>query len=164
MMWEWGDYEDAIPESDQPEPDSHLNFDFFSALAKPKDYYKILEVDYDATDDDIRSNYIRLALVCCVVSVFLLLGFRLGLMWVWLCAQKWHPDKQKDQDSTTSRFQDINEAYQAFCTVLSDPVKRRDYDINGMRYEYDYNIIDYLNRYKGLILTCNGLGIKHSIW
>lgn len=40
MMWEWGDYEDAIPESDQPEPesepDSHLNFDFFSALAKPK--------------------------------------------------------------------------------------------------------------------------------
>jgi len=77
-----------------------------------QDYYKILEVDYDATDDDIRSNYIRLALVCCVVSVFLLLGFRLGLMWVWLCAQKWHPDKQKDQDSTTSRFQDINEAYQ----------------------------------------------------
>ncbi|KAG2389710.1 DnaJ protein [Vigna angularis] len=87
MMWEWGDYEDAIPESDQPEPDSHLNFDFFSTLAKPKDYYKILEVDYDATDDDIRSNYIRLAL-------------------------KWHPDKQKDQDCTTSRFQDINEAYQ----------------------------------------------------
>lgn len=33
-------------------------------------------------------------------------------MWVWLCAQKWHPDKQKAQDSTTSRFQDINEAYQ----------------------------------------------------
>lgn len=26
--------------------------------------------------------------------------------------QKWHPDKQKDQDSSTSRFQDINEAYQ----------------------------------------------------
>jgi len=40
MMWEWGDYEDAMPESDQPEPepepDSYLNFDFFSALAKPK--------------------------------------------------------------------------------------------------------------------------------
>ncbi|KAH1061428.1 hypothetical protein AAZX31_02G198500 [Glycine max] len=100
-----------------------------------QDYYKILEVDYDATDDAIRSNYIRLAL-------------------------KWHPDKHKDQNSATSRFQDINEAYQ----VLSDPVKRREYDINGMRYEYDYNIIDYLNRYKGLILTCNGLGIKHSIW
>lgn len=43
-----------------------------------QDYYKILEVDYDATDDDIRSNYIRLALVCSVVSVFLLLGFPIG--------------------------------------------------------------------------------------
>ncbi|KAG6499776.1 hypothetical protein ZIOFF_039568 [Zingiber officinale] len=27
------------------------------------DYYKILEVDYDATEDAIRSNFIRLALV-----------------------------------------------------------------------------------------------------
>ncbi|KAK1278686.1 hypothetical protein QJS04_geneDACA019631 [Acorus gramineus] len=51
-----------------------------------KDYYKILEVDYDATEETIRSNYIRLAL-------------------------KWHPDKRKDEDSATSRFQDINEAY-----------------------------------------------------
>nr|ACU19349.1 unknown [Glycine max] len=135
MMWEWDDYQDTIPKHDLPQPDSHLKFDFFSALSRPKDYYKILEVDYDATDDAIRSNYIRLAL-------------------------KWHPGKHKDQNFVTSGFQDINEAYQ----VLSDPVKRREYDINGMRYEYDYNIIDYFNRYKGLILTCNGLGIKHSIW
>ncbi|CAJ2652157.1 unnamed protein product [Trifolium pratense] len=147
MMWEWGDEQqqqqqqqfhdnNTSQKPDQiPDPNSYLNFDFFSALSKPKDYYKILEVDYDATDDTIRSNYIRLAL-------------------------KWHPDKQKDHDSATSRFQDINEAYQ----VLSDPDKRREYDINGMRYIYDYNIIDYLNRYKGLILTCNGLGLKHSIW
>jgi len=26
--------------------------------------------------------------------------------------QKWHPDKHKDQDSATSKFQEINEAYQ----------------------------------------------------
>lgn len=26
--------------------------------------------------------------------------------------QKWHPDKQKDQECATSRFQEINEAYQ----------------------------------------------------
>ncbi|CAI8585654.1 unnamed protein product [Vicia faba] len=141
MMWEWDQDEHhhhhtTSPKPDQiPDPNSYLNFDFFSPLSKPKDYYKILEVDYDANEDAIRSNYIRLAL-------------------------KWHPDKQKDQNSATSMFQDINEAYQ----VLSDPDKRRDYDINGMRYEYDYNIIDYLNRYKGLILTCNGLGIKQSIW
>ena len=28
-----------------------------------KDYYKVLEVDYDATDEKIRINYRRLALV-----------------------------------------------------------------------------------------------------
>ncbi|KAB1203892.1 hypothetical protein CJ030_MR8G020767 [Morella rubra] len=47
--------------------------------------------------------------------------------------------------------------------VLSDPVKRREYDKRGMLYVYDYHITEYLNRYKGLILTCNGLGMKHSI-
>ncbi|CAI9116179.1 OLC1v1017263C1 [Oldenlandia corymbosa var. corymbosa] len=69
------------------EEDSFLKFDFLSVLPQPTDYYRILEVDYDATEDVIRSNYIRLAL-------------------------KWHPDKQKDQDYATSRFQEINEAYQ----------------------------------------------------
>ncbi|XP_060199020.1 uncharacterized protein LOC132627607 isoform X2 [Lycium barbarum] len=106
-----------------------------SNSSKKRDYYRILEVDYDATEEVIRSNYIRLAL-------------------------KWHPDKQKDQDSSTSKFQEINEAYQ----VLIDPVKRQEYDNKGMLQAYDYNIVEYLNRYKGLILTCNGLGMKHSIW
>ncbi|XP_004299714.1 PREDICTED: protein tumorous imaginal discs, mitochondrial [Fragaria vesca subsp. vesca] len=140
MTWdEWGDNSfsdtDEQSQQQQTDQDSHLKFDFFSELSKPKDYYKILEVDYDATDDTIRSNYIRLAL-------------------------KWHPDKQKDKNCSTSRFQEINEAYQ----VLSDPAKRREYDKQGMLYVYDYNITEYLNRYKGLILTCNGLGIRHSIW
>ncbi|XP_073135361.1 uncharacterized protein [Henckelia pumila] len=73
--------------------------------------------------------------------------------------KKWHPDKKKNEDSATSRFQEINVAYQ----VLIDPVKRREYDKKGMLYAYDSNIIDYLNRYKSLILTCNGLGMKCSI-
>ncbi|EOY15410.1 Chaperone DnaJ-domain superfamily protein [Theobroma cacao] len=132
----WVEWENPPQEPQQPEPDSHLDFDFLSLLSKPKDYYKILEVDFDATDDAIRSNYIRLAL-------------------------KWHPDKQKDNgNSATSRFQEINEAYQ----ILSDPVKRREYDTRGMLHVYDYDIIEYLKRYKGLILTCNGLGIRQSIW
>ncbi|XP_010266290.1 PREDICTED: dnaJ homolog subfamily C member 7 isoform X1 [Nelumbo nucifera] len=136
MMWEEWEYQAGDDkEEEEVEQDGPVDFDFLSLLPKPKDYYKILEVSYDATEDTIRSNYIRLAL-------------------------KWHPDKRKDQDGATSRFQEINEAYQ----VLSDPVKRREYDSKGMERVYDYNIIEYLNRYKGLILTCNGLGIRNSIW
>ncbi|CAD5188261.1 unnamed protein product [Musa acuminata subsp. malaccensis] len=123
--------EEAVEEEQRESP---VDFDFFSLLSKPKDYYKILEVDYDATEEIIRSNYIRLAL-------------------------KWHPDKKKEE-SATSRFQEINEAYK----VLSDPVKRREYDEKGVCVVEDYNAIEYLNRYKGLILTCNGLGIRYPIW
>ncbi|KAL5705886.1 hypothetical protein ACHQM5_024119 [Ranunculus cassubicifolius] len=134
MMWnEWiNQFDDDEDEEYQQQEEENIHF---SLLSNPKDYYKILEVDYDATEDTIRSNYIRLAL-------------------------KWHPDKRKDEDSSTSVFQDINEAY----TVLSDPAKRREYDRKGMLYIYDSNIDDYLNSHMSLILTCNGLGIKHSIW
>jgi len=45
-----------------------------------QDYYKILEVDYDATDDAIRSNYIRLALV--LIPDFSLFFFFLGYRFV----------------------------------------------------------------------------------
>ncbi|XP_077213950.1 uncharacterized protein LOC143848779 isoform X2 [Tasmannia lanceolata] len=100
-----------------------------------EDYYRILEVDFDATEDVIRSNYIRLAL-------------------------KWHPDKRKDEDNATLRFQEINEAYK----VLSDPIQRREYNRNGILHVQDYSVTEYLQRYKGLILTCNGLGIRYSIW
>ncbi|XP_026394469.1 uncharacterized J domain-containing protein C3E7.11c-like [Papaver somniferum] len=137
MIWEevdWFEEEEHQGSEVETEQDNHIGFDFFSLLSNPKDYYKILELDRDASEDTIRSNYIRLAL-------------------------KWHPDKRKDEDSATSRFQQINEAY----SVLSDPVKRKEYDSKGMLYVYDCNVMDYLNKYKGLILTCNGLGVKQSI-
>ncbi|XP_020089753.1 uncharacterized protein LOC109711226 [Ananas comosus] len=133
-MWWEGFKEDDEAEQEE-ERESPLDFDFISQLSKPKDYYKILEVDYEANEETIRSNFIRLAL-------------------------KWHPDKKKGEESATSRFQEINEAYQ----VLSNPVKRREYDRKGILRIHDNNVMDYLNRYKGLILTCNGLGIRHSIW
>ncbi|KAL8167014.1 hypothetical protein V2J09_008513 [Rumex salicifolius] len=82
---------------DSPETDQHdfcFNFDLLSLVSKAKDYYRILEVDFDASEEIIRSNYIRLAL-------------------------KWHPDKQKDQDASTSKFQEINEAYQGQCFIIS---------------------------------------------
>uniref|UniRef100_A0A0D6RBB2 J domain-containing protein n=1 Tax=Araucaria cunninghamii TaxID=56994 RepID=A0A0D6RBB2_ARACU len=118
MGWEGQRHQDSV------------EYDFFAFIPKAKDYYKILEVDYDATEDVIRSSYLRLAL-------------------------RWHPDKQKGEDTATLKFQEINEAY----TVLSDPVKRRDYDVNGICNVQDYNLIEYLHRFKGLILTCNGLGM-----
>ncbi|KAG6737574.1 hypothetical protein POTOM_059102 [Populus tomentosa] len=141
-----------------------------------KDYYKILEVDYDATDEKIRLNYRRLAL-------------------------KWHPDKHKGDSAVTTKFQEINEAYNGnshvtavtiddtiamsrgttdvvslqyddFClylfllifssAVLRDPDKRFDYDLTGI-YEIDkYTLREYLTRFKGMILTCNGLGIGNA--
>jgi DnaJ homolog subfamily A member 5 len=61
-------------------------------------YYELLEVDSTATQKDIERGYKRAAL-------------------------KWHPDKNKDTD-TTQKFQDISAAY----TVLSDPNERQWYD------------------------------------
>jgi curved DNA-binding protein CbpA len=92
--------------------------------------------DYDAPEEKIRLNYRRLAL-------------------------KWHPDKHNGDSAVTAKFQEINEAYE----VLSDPAKRLDYDLTGI-YEIDkYTLREYLARFKGMILTCNGLGISQtSIW
>ncbi|CAN4089365.1 unnamed protein product [Withania somnifera] len=101
-----------------------------------KDYYKVLEVEYDASDEKIRLNYTKLAL-------------------------KWHPDKHRCNDAATTKFQEINEAY----SVLSDPDKRPDYDLNGKYEINNYTLPEYLARFKGMILTCNGLGrIQDSVW
>uniref|UniRef100_K3YWP8 J domain-containing protein n=1 Tax=Setaria italica TaxID=4555 RepID=K3YWP8_SETIT len=109
-----------------------------------KDYYKVLEVDYDASDDTIKLSYRRLALM-------------------------WHPDKHKGDSDVTAKFQEINEAYK----VLSDPAKRLEYDLSGCYEINQYTLRsrsslvfqEYLTRFKGMILTCNGLGIGHpSKW
>lgn len=76
-------------------------------------------------------------------------------------AQKWHPDKHKCNDAATTKFQEINEAY----SVLSDPEKRLDYDLNGNYEINNYTLPEYLARFKGMILTCNGLGMSQdSVW
>ncbi|KAG1354292.1 chaperone protein DnaJ-like [Cocos nucifera] len=97
-----------------------------------KDHYKVLEVDYDATDETIRMNDRKLAL-------------------------RWHPDKNKGDSSVMAKFQEINEAYK----VLSDPAKRLDCDASGAYEINGYTLREYLTRFKGMILTCNGLGINH---
>lgn len=68
-------------------------------MSGKKDYYDVLQVSCDASLDDIKRAYRKMAL-------------------------KYHPDKNKSQ-SATKKFQDIGEAY----SVLSDPSKRRRYDL-----------------------------------
>jgi curved DNA-binding protein len=66
-----------------------------------KDYYKILGVPRDASSDDIKRAYRRLA-------------------------RKYHPDVSKEPDAE-ARFKEVNEANE----VLKDPEKRAAYDALG---------------------------------
>lgn len=67
-----------------------------------KDYYTALEVPRDATLDDIKKAYRKLALQC-------------------------HPDRNPGDKPAEERFKAATEAYE----VLSDPQKRRVYDQHG---------------------------------
>ncbi|XP_027346411.1 dnaJ homolog subfamily B member 1-like [Abrus precatorius] len=72
------------------------------------DYYKILKVNHNATDEELKRAYKRLAM-------------------------KWHPDKNHQQqhsvkkEEAEAKFKQISEAYD----VLSDPKKRQIYDFYG---------------------------------
>ena len=68
-------------------------------------YYEILEVSDEATNTEIRDNFKKLVL-------------------------KWHPDKcpQELRHLSEKKIREINEAY----SVLSDPEKKRTYDMGGI--------------------------------
>jgi len=71
------------------------------ANSTKRDYYEILGVPRNATQEEIKKAYRRLA-------------------------RKYHPDFNKDPEAQ-EKFKEINEAYQ----VLSDPEKRKLYDQYG---------------------------------
>ena len=71
-----------------------------------KDYYATLGVTREATDDDIKRAFRKLA-------------------------RQYHPDVAKDKKSAEEKFKEINEANE----VLSDPVKRRKYDELGAHWQ-----------------------------
>ena len=70
-----------------------------------QDYYKVLGVSRDASAEEIRKAYRKLAM-------------------------KYHPDRNPDDKGAEERFKEINEAYQ----VLNDPQKRAHYDRLGSAY------------------------------
>jgi molecular chaperone DnaJ len=67
-----------------------------------KDYYQILEVGRNATEEEIKKSYRQLAL-------------------------KFHPDRNPGDNAAEEKFKEASEAYE----VLRDPEKRRLYDQYG---------------------------------
>lgn len=80
-------------------------------MDKKKDYYEILEIEKDASIDDIKRAYRKLAL-------------------------KYHPDINKQDVDAKDKFIEIKEAYE----TLVDPQKRQIYDTVGHNPgNFDYN-------------------------
>ncbi len=72
-----------------------------------KNYYELLGVPRDATQDQIKKAYRDLAL-------------------------KYHPDRNPGDSGAEERFKKITDAY----SVLGDESKRGEYDLGGNRFEY----------------------------
>jgi molecular chaperone DnaJ len=99
-------------------------------MTEKKDYYAILEVSKDATEDEIRKKYRSLA-------------------------KKFHPDKwtngsESEKKEAEQKFKDIAEAYE----VLSDPQKRQMYDNGG--FEFDTSGFDPFEMFRNM--TGGGFG------
>jgi DnaJ-class molecular chaperone len=72
------------------------------------DYYKVLGVEKNASQDDIKKAYRKLA-------------------------RKYHPDLNPNDEDAKKRFQEINEANE----VLTDPEKRKKYDQYGEHWKHE---------------------------
>lgn len=72
-----------------------------------KDYYKVLGVEKNASPEDIKKAYRKLAV-------------------------KYHPDKNSGDKAAENKFKEINEAND----VLSDPEKRKKYDELGENWQH----------------------------
>lgn len=74
-----------------------------------KDYYKILGINKNATEKEIKSAFRKQA-------------------------KQWHPDANQSNPNAEAKFKEVNEAYE----VLSDPDKRATYDRFGTANPQDF--------------------------
>ena len=82
-------------------------------MIKKKNYYEILGVDNNSDINEIKKSYKKLAL-------------------------KYHPDKNNGDKEAELKFQEVAEAY----AVLTDPEKKRVYDLTGDADGFDLNFSD----------------------
>ena len=68
-------------------------------MSAPRDFYEVLAIPKDASPEDIKKAYRKLAL-------------------------QFHPDRNPDDPTAESKFKEASEAY----SVLSEPEKRAGYD------------------------------------
>jgi curved DNA-binding protein CbpA len=69
-------------------------------MQNERDYYEVLGIAPDASAEEIKRAYHRLAF-------------------------QYHPDRNRKSEEAHKKMEEINEAY----AILSDPIKRREYDL-----------------------------------
>ena len=101
-------------------------------MTEKRDYYEVLGVSKNATDQDIKSAFRKLS-------------------------RKWHPDMQAgksdaDKKAAEEKFKEIAEAYE----VLSDKDKRANYDQFGFDGQHmqsgfnGFNMSDFMRRHASM--------------
>lgn len=83
---------------------------------KKRDYYQILNLPRNASDEDIKKSYKKLAFL-------------------------YHPDQNHVDEQAEEKFKEISQAY----TVLGDPERRRTYDLYGYTRFKKYHASDDLS-------------------